>query len=197
MASRLGSWTRQMFQRAACIATTSAAASARTSRSRVQPRSVAGPGLLDAAARRGSRRAARRCPPPSASTSTTKAAAEHLRGRARPPCPSARCCPPLNSATRSHTLCTRSSRCEDSSTVTPSALKPRMMSSSSMRGLRIEARRRLVEDGDLRASSSGSRRARAAGACRARKCRRACRRRPSRPTLLERVGDASSRARRA
>ena len=39
--------------------------------------------------------------------------------------------PLLNNATRSHTLCTRSSKCEDSSTDTPSLLKPRMMSSSS------------------------------------------------------------------
>ena len=39
--------------------------------------------------------------------------------------------PALNSATRSHTLCTRSSRCEDISTATPSCLSERIISSSS------------------------------------------------------------------
>ena len=56
-----------------------------------------------------------------------------------------------HSATRSHTLCTRSSRCEESSTDTPSALKPRMMAEQFRGRMRVEPRRRLVENGDLRA----------------------------------------------
>ena len=73
------------------------------------------------------------------------------RGRDRPTVPISAMRPPENSATRSHTLCTRSSRCEDRSTDTPSLLKPRMMVKQLRRGVRIEPRRRLVEDGDLRA----------------------------------------------
>ena len=55
--------------------------------------------------------------------------------------------PLLNSATRSQTLCTRSSRCEDRSTVTPSCLRSGSCRAFGRR-LRVEAGGRFVEDGD-------------------------------------------------
>ena len=59
------------------------------------------------------------------------AAAEHLAAPAPARVPISAMRPALNSATRSHTLCTRSSRCDDSSTATPSCLSERIVSSSS------------------------------------------------------------------
>ena len=101
------------------------------------------------AARPGSPRAARRAPALRASTSTRKPPPSTWRPSSGT-VPMSAMLPSLNSATRSQTLCTRSSRCDDSSTLTPRCLRSRMISSSSTRGLRIEAGGRLVEDRDLR-----------------------------------------------
>ena len=60
-------------------------------------------------------------------------------------------CPPLNSATRSHTLCTRSSRCEDKQHGDALPLEAANDREQFGGGVRIETRCRLVENGDLRA----------------------------------------------
>ena len=94
-----------------------------------------------------------------------------------------------NSATRSHTLCTRSSRCDDSSTETPSRLRTADHVEQLDRRLRVEAGGRLVEDRDRRLLHQDLGRGRGAGACRARRWRRGCRRPRSRSTRSSAVGD--------
>ena len=85
--------------------------------------------------------------------------------------------PLLNSATRSQTLCTRSSRCEDSSTATPVRLQAADHLQQLEGGVRIEARTSARRGWRPRPASSRSRRCPAAGACRASRWRPACRRR--------------------
>ena len=93
--------------------------------------------------------AARRAPALRASTSTRKPPPSTWRPSSGT-VPIRAMLPRLNRATRSQTLCTRSSRCDDSSTLTSSLLEIADDREQLVRGLRIETRRRLVEDRDLR-----------------------------------------------